>query len=133
METLRQGFHLVRRWKGVVCHYGVLAALPGRPTTVLELLPEGYGEPDYADFARGRRVTILDEWRPPSEEKAIRERFSALRGTHPRWTLFGHNCEHTARWALTGRRESRQVSACATAAAVAAVLVLGFVRLVVRR
>jgi hypothetical protein len=127
METTRQGFHLVRRRKGIVCHYGVLLATPEGPTTVFQLVPAGYETVDYAEFAKGRRVAFLD-WRPLAEGPAIRERLEALPGRHPRWSLFGHNCEHAARWVLTGRRESRQVAACAAAAAFAASVLLRVAR-----
>ena len=124
----REGYHLVRRFKCPVCHYGILEVPAEGPSTVYELLPGGYRKTDVDGFAAGHRVTFLD-WRPLSEGKAILERLEACRETHPRWSLFGHNCEHAARRALFGRRRSRQVTACAAAAA----LVLTVIGIVLRR
>jgi len=100
-----EGFYLVRRPKCFVRHYGVAAVVPGRPTEVFELLPEGYRVSDLETFGAGRTVTF-GERRPLAEAPAIRARLASLgRG----WNLCTFNCEHAARWALTGRRESRQL------------------------
>lgn len=127
-KGFRPGFHLVRRFKCPVCHYGILQVPEEGPPLVYELLPGGYRKTDLAGFAAGHRVTFLD-WRPLSEGEAILARMEACRKANPRWSLFGNNCEHAARRALFGRRRSRQVGACAAAAA----LLLAVVGLVLRR
>lgn len=99
------GFYLVRRPKCLVRHYGVAAVVPGRPTEVFELLPEGYRVTDLETFGAGRTVTFEDR-RPLSEAPRIRSRLASL---EPEWSLCAFNCEHAARWVLTGRRESRQL------------------------
>ena len=113
---MEPGFYLVRRRKACVKHFGVLAVAPGRPAEVFQLLPSGYEITDLESFAAGKRVHV-EGWRPLAEAPAIRERLAALPRRHPRWSLCGHNCEHAARWVLTGRRESRQVAAGWAAAA----------------
>jgi hypothetical protein len=125
---MRPGYHLVRRLKCPVCHYGILQVPEAGEPVVFELLPGGYRRTDLDGFAAGRRVTFLD-WRPPSEGEAILARLEACRRRHPRWSLFGHNCEHAARRAFFGRRRSRQVTACAAAAA----LLVAAVGIVLRR
>ena len=116
------GFYLVRRPKCLVRHYGVLAEIPGRPPEVFELLPEGYRVTDLEGFAAGRTVKFSD-WRPLSDAPFIRARLASLRPS--RWNLCSNNCEHVARWVLTGRRESRQiVSWSRVAAAVVGAAVL---------
>ena len=107
---MEPGFYLVRRRKCCVQHFGVLAVAPGRPSEVFQLLPAGYQIVDVGTFASGKRFHV-GERRPLSEAPGIRERLAALPKRHPRWSLCGHNCEHAARWVLTGRRESRQVAA----------------------
>ena len=120
------GFYLVRRRKCFVRHFGVLAELPGRPAEVFELLPEGYRVTDLATFGAGRAVSFSD-WRPVSEGPGIRARLAALALERPAWNLCTHNCEHAARWVLTGRRESRQIGRWAgvAAALVGAAVLLG--------
>jgi hypothetical protein len=107
------GFYLVRRPKCVVRHYGVAAVVPGRPAEVFELLPEGYRVTDLETFGAGRSVKFED-WRPLSEAPRIRSRLAAL---EPSWNLCAFNCEHAARWVLTGRRESRQIASWSRVAA----------------
>ena len=115
------GFYLVRRPKCLVRHYGVAAVVPGRPTEVFELLPEGYRVTDLEGFGAGRTVKF-GEWRPLSEAPYIRARLARV---EPGWNLCTFNCEHAARWVLTGRRESRQIlSWSRVAAAVVGVAVL---------
>jgi len=41
---------------------------------------------------------------------------------NPRYDLFGHNCEHFARYVATGRRESHQLQAVVAMAGVVAVV-----------
>ena len=106
---MEEGFHLVRRRKGCVRHYGVLVVRPGVEPRVFQLMPAGYEVVDLEGFAAGHAVKY-GERRPLSEAPGIRERLEALPAWKPRWSLCGHNCEHAARWVLTGRRESRQKS-----------------------
>ena len=63
---MEPGFHLVRRRKCCVRHYGVLAVVPGRPPQVFQLLPSGYEVVDLEAFAAGHRVRF-GEGRPLSE------------------------------------------------------------------
>jgi hypothetical protein len=44
---------------------------------------------------------------------------------NPRYDLFGHNCEHFARFVATGRRESHQLQAVGAVAGLIAVVWLG--------
>jgi hypothetical protein len=67
----------------------------------------------------------FSDWRPVSAAPGIRARLASLAVERPAWSLCTHNCEHAARWVLTGRRESRQiVSWSRVAAAVVGVAVL---------
>lgn len=115
---MEPGFYLVKRRKCCVKHFGVLLVRPGGlPPEVFQFSPLGYEITDLAGFAEGKRVKVVDR-RPFSEAPAIRGRLATLKSAFPDYHLCRHNCEHAARWVLTGRRESRQVARWAKAAAV---------------
>jgi hypothetical protein len=44
---------------------------------------------------------------------------------NPRYDLFGHNCEHFARFVATGRRESHQLQAVVAVAGIVTLMILG--------
>jgi hypothetical protein len=113
---MEPGYYLVRRRKSCVKHFGVMIVAPGRRAEVFHLLPTGYETVSLEAFAEGRHVEV-GERRPLSEGPAVKERLRALPALRPTWSLCGHNCEHAARWVLTGRRRSRQVAAGWAAAA----------------
>ena len=54
------------------------------------------------------------------EQKAIQRMKKALE--NPKYDLFGHNCEHFARYVSTGRRESTQLQAVGLVAGLAALV-----------
>jgi len=56
---------------------------------------------------------------PEHEPEAIRRVHEALQ--NPGYEIFGNNCEHFARFATTGRRESGQLQAVVGVAALVAV------------
>jgi hypothetical protein len=129
---MEPGYYLVRRPKSCVKHFGVMTVAPGRRTEVFHLLPTGYETVTPEAFAEGKRVEF-GERRPLSEGPAIRERLRSIPTLNPKWSLCGHNCEHAARWVLTGRRQSRQVAAGWAAVGAAAGMLLAVVGIIARR
>ena len=120
----REGVFLLKRWsreKGVD-HYavglgGAAAWRAGfsRASTV-QLLPTGiHGEP----WTERDGWTILVR---AGDEAAALERLARLRSE--RYALLDSNCEHFAREAVTGVRESRQVQGAVALGALVAALAI---------
>jgi hypothetical protein len=103
------GIWLVKRWdpsKGVD-HYvvGMTGTWPLRVErlgpTIVQLLPSG---PNVAPWVQGQGWNVVG--RAPDPARAI-ERLIATWGT--RFDLVNNNCEHFARYVVSGTRESQQV------------------------
>lgn len=127
-QNLNDGLYLVRQKSAAkgVDHYGILdvgnrinhpQVLPIQPVVIHQSPP---------------RIQIewlqnTGEWivlgNITDEADAIARMRKAAE--NPNYDLFGHNCEHFARYVATGRRESTQIQ---VAVAVAGLVALAFVR-----
>ena len=113
MSYARSGVFLLKRWvpdKGVE-HYavgvsGTVAWRIGsmRPT-VIQLLPNGLSHEAWNE-SQGWEIL-----RRSSDEGRALTRLASVRSA--RYAVFGSNCEHFARYVVTGIRESRQVQGAA--------------------
>jgi len=123
-QQLVAGLYLVKQRspsKGVD-HYGILDAGNrlgcGQQPVVVHQTPPGI---------RVDWLASTGEWlvlgRVLDEAGAIARIRMALQ--NPRYDLFGHNCEHFARFVATGSRESHQLRAVVAIAGVVAVVWLG--------
>lgn len=66
------------------------------------------------------------EWRvlgPITDEPYAIERYKAALA-NPKYDLFGHNCEHFARFVATGIRESKQLNAAAVVTGLAVLVMI---------
>lgn len=127
-QQLNDGLYLVRQKsaeKGVD-HYGILdvgnrinhpQVIPIQPVVIHQRPPR-----IQADWLQN-----TGEWavlgKITDEADAISRMHKAAE--NPNYDLFGHNCEHFARYVATGKRESTQVQ---VAVAIAGLVALAFVR-----
>ena len=122
--VLPAGLYLLRQHspsKGVE-HYGILDTGNrlgyGLQPVVIHQTPPGI-RVDWLESTGDWLVLgrVLDE-----EGATARIRMS-LR--NPKYDLFGHNCEHFARFVATGRRESHQIQAVVAISGIVTLLILG--------
>jgi len=127
-QNLSDGLYLLRQKsqaKGVD-HYGILdvgnrlahpSVAPGMQPVVLHQTPPQIQVNWLQDTGTWDVLAKI------TDEKDALERLKRA-ASDPQYNLFGHNCEHFARYVATGKKESRQVQA--------AVAVAGLVALVFR-
>jgi len=121
------GLYLLRKKsedKGVD-HYGILDIgnrinhphVDGRHPTVVHQTPPAIK----IDWLQSTDIwSVLG--RITDEADAIQRMFAASQ--NPAYDLFGHNCEHFARYVATGRRESTQLQAVGLVAGLTALVFL---------
>jgi len=125
--NIQIGDHL-RVWRGGYFHHGICVG----PREVIHYTMDGggkltavIGRDSLERFARGRKIEVV-RYSGSSPEQTLARATSRL-GENG-YDLFGNNCEHFARWCVTGESRSRQIEdAAATAggATTAALLAIG--------
>jgi len=109
---LPPGMYLVKcpTRKGIGDHFGVLAIpiLPWSKEEVFELTDKGHFLVDLESFANGGRVMILDRLPEGQVQEAI-TRARKLINANRNYNLIDYNCEHAARYVISGKLESHQI------------------------
>lgn len=128
-QHLNDGLYLVRQKSAAkgVDHYGILDVgnRIGHPEIIFPVQP-------VVIHQRPPRIQIdwlqnTGEWAVLGQITDEADAIARMRkaAENPNYDLFGHNCEHFARYVATGRRESTQVQ---VAVAIAGLVALAFVR-----
>ncbi len=126
-QNCSDGLYLVTQWsfEKKCDHYGILdignrlrhPQLDGRCPMVIHQTPPSIRWDRLEDTGRWSVLGKITD-----EEYAILRLIHAL--SSPWYSLFGHNCEHFARFIATGVRESKQLQAVGAWAGVVALVVL---------
>lgn len=95
---------------GLGTHYGLELRYADWSADVLHLDEYGVHVDSYDDFAAGRAVTVESYVDHPAYLAAIEQRFWHIANQHVQWRLLDRNCEHIARWVLTGEAASNQIA-----------------------
>lgn len=124
-ENLDDGLYLIKQRseaKGVD-HFGILDVgnrmrfanvFPGQQPVVVHQTPPHVQAAWLQQTGRWEVLgRITDEADAVARMRKARE--------NPQYNLFGHNCEHFARYVATGKRESRQIQVMVAIAGLAAV------------
>ena len=77
-----------------------------------------------ADFAKGGSVEVVKHAHAADPDEVVRQAESRV--GERRYRLFRNNCEHFARWCVTGKSRSAQVSRAVRAASGVALSLAGF-------
>jgi hypothetical protein len=119
--------HLIRRPKlanPVAWHYAVaIERFPGFPSIVYDLVQHrGFGRTTLEEFLQGRPVETV---RSLSDEREIRAAwgrlYEVIAGADDiGYAIANQNCEHVARYIVSGRPTSTQVGAVVAVACIAA-------------
>jgi hypothetical protein len=128
-QWLQAGTYVVSRPKltGFGTHYGVLATAipPFHRDEVLHLTRNGPKVVTFSEFARGRKVRIQEGAPPEKVQEIIQRAQTLLRWPKP-YDLVSNNCEHAARWIVSGKAESRQINGVGWALGIGLVALLVF-------
>jgi hypothetical protein len=128
-QHFNDGLYLVRQKSAAkgVDHYGILDVgnRIGHPKIIFPVQP-------VVIHQRPPRIQIdwlqnTGEWALLGQITDEADAIARMRKTaeNPNYDLFGHNCEHFARYVATGKRESTQIQ---VAVAIAGLVALAFVR-----